>query len=78
MKGFNALVDGLVPKSAGLSSSSALVCCSALTMAYANGWSISKVRMLILFVTLHMMFLKLWINFNHYAPSNLYTGNINM
>ncbi|KAK7116531.1 hypothetical protein V1264_002198 [Littorina saxatilis] len=37
-KGFNALVVGRIPKSAGLSSSSALVCCAALAMAHVNGW----------------------------------------
>ena len=34
--GMDILVDGNVPPSAGLSSSSALVCCAALTTAYAN------------------------------------------
>ena len=34
--GMDILVDGNVPPSAGLSSSSALVCCGALTTAYAN------------------------------------------
>lgn len=34
--GMDLLVDGNVPPSAGLSSSSALVCCAALTTAYAN------------------------------------------
>lgn len=41
--GFNALVDGSVPKSAGLSSSSALVCCAALATAQVNGWTLTKV-----------------------------------
>ncbi|KAK6188653.1 hypothetical protein SNE40_004791 [Patella caerulea] len=40
--GFNCVVEGTVPPSAGLSSSSALVCCAALTMMQANGWSLSK------------------------------------
>ena len=38
------LVDGRVPRSAGLSSSSALVCCAAISLMYTNGWSLSKVR----------------------------------
>ncbi|XP_012942625.2 N-acetylgalactosamine kinase [Aplysia californica] len=41
-QGFKAMVDGTVPKSAGLSSSSALVCCSALAMLRANQWPMSK------------------------------------
>jgi N-acetylgalactosamine kinase len=40
--GFKALVDGTIPQSAGLSSSSALVCCAALAMLKANGWSMTK------------------------------------
>lgn len=42
VKGFNAVVDGRVPRSAGLSSSSALVCAAAITMAHTNGWELSK------------------------------------
>ena len=42
-QGFKAVVDGTVPKSAGLSSSSALVCCAALAMMKANQWNIPKV-----------------------------------
>ena len=34
--GMDILIDGNIPPSAGLSSSSALVCCAALTTAYAN------------------------------------------
>lgn len=34
--GMDLLVDGNIPPSVGLSSSSALVCCAALTIAYAN------------------------------------------
>lgn len=34
--GMDLLVDGNIPPSAGLSSSSALVCCAALTTAFAN------------------------------------------
>uniref|UniRef100_A0A2C9JRK1 Galactokinase n=1 Tax=Biomphalaria glabrata TaxID=6526 RepID=A0A2C9JRK1_BIOGL len=42
LRGFKAVVDGTVPRSAGLSSSSALVCCSALSMLKANEWTMSK------------------------------------
>ncbi|XP_067665828.1 N-acetylgalactosamine kinase-like [Haliotis asinina] len=41
-QGFTCMVEGTVPQSAGLSSSSALVCCAALTMMHANGWTMSK------------------------------------
>jgi galactokinase len=37
------LIDGTIPLSAGLSSSSALVVCSALTTAINNGININKV-----------------------------------
>jgi galactokinase len=37
------LIDGTIPRSAGLSSSSALVVCSALTTAIINGININKV-----------------------------------
>ena len=43
VKGFNAMVVGRVPPSAGLSSSSALVCCAALTMVTVNDWKLSLV-----------------------------------
>lgn len=42
-KGVSMLVDGNIPSGAGLSSSSALVCCAALATAHANGVSHSKV-----------------------------------
>ncbi|RMX46098.1 hypothetical protein pdam_00009363 [Pocillopora damicornis] len=40
--GLNLVIDGTVPKSAGLSSSSALVCCSGLATLHANGLKLSK------------------------------------
>jgi len=40
--GLNLVVDGTVPKSAGLSSSSALVCCSGLATVHGNGLELSK------------------------------------
>ena len=46
-KGMNVCVYGQVPKSAGLSSSSALVVCAALATVYANKFKISKVNLLI-------------------------------
>ena len=42
-QGFNAMVAGRIPKSAGLSSSSALVCCAAITMATINDWQLTLV-----------------------------------
>lgn len=41
--GMKILIDGNIPLSAGLSSSSALVVCSALTTAIINGIHINKV-----------------------------------
>ncbi|XP_056428207.1 N-acetylgalactosamine kinase isoform X5 [Hyla sarda] len=44
-KGMNCLVDGTIPPSSGLSSSSALVCCAGLATLTANGKSFSKVEL---------------------------------
>jgi N-acetylgalactosamine kinase len=43
--GMQCMVDGCVPNSAGLSSSSALVCCAALATMQANNQSRSKVSL---------------------------------
>ncbi|CAF0774792.1 unnamed protein product [Didymodactylos carnosus] len=42
LKGMNILIDGTIPRSAGLSSSSALVVCASLTTAIANNITIEK------------------------------------
>ena len=44
--GMDMLLDGTVPRSAGLSSSSAFVCCAALSAMSGNNLSISKVKLL--------------------------------
>ncbi|XP_069480877.1 N-acetylgalactosamine kinase [Ambystoma mexicanum] len=43
--GMNCLVDGTVPPSSGLSSSSALVCCAGLITLTSNGMALSKVEL---------------------------------
>ncbi|XP_050165572.1 N-acetylgalactosamine kinase isoform X2 [Myiozetetes cayanensis] len=43
--GMNCLLDGTVPPSSGLSSSSALVCCAGLVTLRANGKTLSKVEL---------------------------------
>jgi N-acetylgalactosamine kinase len=41
--GFDVLLDGTIPRCAGLSSSSALVCCSALVTMHVYEKQISRV-----------------------------------
>ncbi|XP_028926185.1 N-acetylgalactosamine kinase [Ornithorhynchus anatinus] len=43
--GMNCLVDGNIPASSGLSSSSALVCCAGLVAVTAQGLTLSKVEL---------------------------------
>ena len=43
LKGMDCMMEGTVPPSSGLSSSSAFVCCAALATAHVNGISMSKV-----------------------------------
>ncbi|XP_029430384.1 N-acetylgalactosamine kinase isoform X2 [Rhinatrema bivittatum] len=43
--GMNCLIDGTIPPSAGLSSSSALVCCAGLVALNVNGLTLSKVEL---------------------------------
>ncbi|KAM9311884.1 N-acetylgalactosamine kinase [Gastrophryne carolinensis] len=43
--GMNCLVDGTIPASSGLSSSSALVCCAGFATLIANGKTLSKVEL---------------------------------
>lgn len=46
LAGMSCVVDGTIPPSSGLSSSSALVCCSGLVTMEANQKSLSKVKLL--------------------------------
>lgn len=46
LAGMSCLVDGTIPPSSGLSSSSALVCCAGLVTTEANEKSLSKVKFL--------------------------------
>ncbi|XP_020833694.1 N-acetylgalactosamine kinase isoform X2 [Phascolarctos cinereus] len=43
--GMNCLLDGIIPQSSGLSSSSALVCCAGLVTLKANRLSLSKIEL---------------------------------
>ncbi|CAH2274025.1 N-acetylgalactosamine kinase isoform X1 [Pelobates cultripes] len=43
--GMDCLLDGTIPPSSGLSSSSALVCCAGLVTLIANGLTLSKVEL---------------------------------
>lgn len=47
LAGMSCLVDGTIPPSSGLSSSSALVCCAGLVTMEANQKSLSKVNVCI-------------------------------
>lgn len=47
LSGMLCVVDGTIPPSSGLSSSSALVCCAGLVTMEANHKSLSKVKCLI-------------------------------
>ncbi|XP_017660709.1 PREDICTED: N-acetylgalactosamine kinase isoform X3 [Lepidothrix coronata] len=44
--GMNCLLDGTIPPSSGLSSSSALVCCAGLVTLRANGKTLSKAKLI--------------------------------
>jgi len=55
LKGIKVLIDGTIPRSAGLSSSSALVVCAALTTAMNNGINISKVDISIIFISYYFI-----------------------
>ncbi|KAK3775850.1 hypothetical protein RRG08_041562 [Elysia crispata] len=45
VNGFKAVVSGTIPPSAGLSSSSALVCCAAMAMLRSNSWPMTKKKL---------------------------------
>ncbi|XP_078283426.1 N-acetylgalactosamine kinase isoform X2 [Rhinoraja longicauda] len=44
--GINCMIDGTIPASSGLSSSSALVCCAGLITVIANGKVLSKAKLI--------------------------------
>ena len=54
--GMDMVMNGTVPKSAGLSSSSAIVCCSALATMHANQQTLTKVYIWDLFVNLCIVY----------------------